>query len=86
MHAHHTRAGGRESELLELLLECTSNSSTTFVDVFTPGELGYPCIRIPSILLAGDNRTLLAFAEVLAAPAPCHESLPPPFRLNALSR
>ena len=24
---------------------------------------GYPCIRIPSILLAGDNRTLNAFAE-----------------------
>lgn len=45
-----------------MLASCTSN--TTFVDVFTPGELGYPCIRIPSILLAGDNTTLFAFAEV----------------------
>jgi hypothetical protein len=32
-------------------------------EVFTPGEGGYPCIRIPSIILAGDNRTLNAFAE-----------------------
>jgi sialidase-1 len=34
-----------------------------FVPVFTPGELDYPCIRIPSLLLVNDN-TLLAFAEV----------------------
>lgn len=33
------------------------------VEVFTPGELGYPCIRIPSILLSGDGLTLNAFAE-----------------------
>jgi len=32
-------------------------------EVFVPGELGYPCIRIPSVILGGDNRTLLAFAE-----------------------
>ena len=32
-------------------------------EVFVPGELGYVCIRIPSITLAGDNKTLLAFAE-----------------------
>jgi len=32
-------------------------------EVFVPGELGYPCIRIPSIALAGDGRTLNAFAE-----------------------
>ena len=32
-------------------------------EVFVPGELGYPCIRIPSIILAGDNSTMLAFAE-----------------------
>ncbi len=32
-------------------------------EVFVPGELGYVCIRIPSIALAGDNKTLLAFAE-----------------------
>ena len=32
-------------------------------EVFVPGELGYPCIRIPSIILGGDNSTLLAFAE-----------------------
>lgn len=32
-------------------------------EVFTPGMLGYPCIRIPSILLHADNRTLNAFAE-----------------------
>lgn len=32
--------------------------------VFTSGELSYPCIRIPAILLGGDNQTLLAFAEV----------------------
>eukprot|EP00041_Stephanoeca_diplocostata_P035691 m.1268133 g.1268133 ORF g.1268133 m.1268133 type:complete len:454 (-) comp24744_c0_seq13:7009-8370(-) len=31
--------------------------------VFVPGELGYPCIRIPSIALSGDGRTLNAFAE-----------------------
>jgi hypothetical protein len=32
-------------------------------EVFTPGELGYPCIRIPSVSLSGDNMTLNAFAE-----------------------
>jgi hypothetical protein len=79
MHAHHTRAGGRESELLELLLECTSNSSTTFVDVFTPGELGYPCIRIPSILLAGDNRTLLPLPRCLQHQHPATSLFPLPF-------
>eukprot|EP00730_Choanoeca_flexa_P017280 TRINITY_DN8301_c0_g1_i4.p1 TRINITY_DN8301_c0_g1~~TRINITY_DN8301_c0_g1_i4.p1 ORF type:complete len:443 (+),score=45.00 TRINITY_DN8301_c0_g1_i4:37-1365(+) len=47
-------------ELVQILAECESN--TTFVDVFTPGELGYPCIRIPSIVLAG-NSTLIAMAE-----------------------
>ena len=26
-----------------------------YVPVFTPGELGYNCIRIPAILLAGNN-------------------------------
>eukprot|EP00054_Salpingoeca_dolichothecata_P015800 m.91606 g.91606 ORF g.91606 m.91606 type:complete len:447 (-) comp21663_c0_seq5:367-1707(-) len=51
----------RESQLVNILAECTSN--TTFVNVFTPGEGGYPCIRIPAILLAGDNKTLLAYAE-----------------------
>jgi hypothetical protein len=55
----------RAEQLTEVLASCTSN--TTFVDVFTPGELGYPCIRIPSILLAGDNTTLFAFAEVRRA-------------------
>ncbi len=34
-----------------------------FVPVFTPGELGYPCIRIPSLLLVDDEK-LLAIAEV----------------------
>lgn len=38
--------------------------SAPFVPVFTPGEGGYPCIRIPSILLSNDGHTLLAFAEV----------------------
>lgn len=32
-------------------------------EVFTPGEGGYPCIRIPSVALSGDNITLNAFAE-----------------------
>ena len=33
-----------------------------FVPVFISGEAGYPCIRIPSVLLVGDE-ALLAFAE-----------------------
>ena len=52
----------RQEQLEQVLAVC--NSNTTFVNVFTPGELGYPCIRIPSILIGGDNKTLLAFAEV----------------------
>ncbi|EDQ86314.1 uncharacterized protein MONBRDRAFT_28502 [Monosiga brevicollis MX1] len=51
----------REQEILDVIADCDVNR--TQIAVFTPGELGYPCIRIPSILLAGDNRTLLAFAE-----------------------
>lgn len=35
-----------------------------YVPVFTPGEMGYPCIRIPSILLGPGGVTLHAFAEV----------------------
>eukprot|EP01048_Picozoa_sp_COSAG05_P004327 COSAG05_NODE_228_length_13388_cov_2.850403_2_plen_794_part_00 len=37
--------------------------SVYHAEVFVPGEGGYPCIRIPSVALAGDNRTLNAFAE-----------------------
>lgn len=40
-----------------------ANSSHYLSEVFTPGELGYPCIRIPSVALAGDNKSLNAFAE-----------------------
>ena len=33
------------------------------MDVFTPGEGGYPCIRIPAIVMSEDKKTLFAFAE-----------------------
>ena len=33
------------------------------LQVFVPGEAGYPCIRIPSLVLAGDGKTLNALAE-----------------------
>jgi hypothetical protein len=38
----------------------------SFVQVFGPGDGGYPCIRIPSLLTVND--TLLAFAEVAILP------------------
>lgn len=37
--------------------------SLPYVPVFTPGEAGYPCIRIPSMVLAPDDSTLIAYAE-----------------------
>ena len=42
------------STLLFLLLShpLPAHAALNFTPVFTPGELGYPCIRIPSILLA----------------------------------
>lgn len=45
-----------------LFLVVGVNGALPFTPVFTPGELGYPCIRIPSLLLV-DN-ALLALAEV----------------------
>jgi sialidase-1 len=45
--------------LVILLANIAAVEHTT---VFSPGEAGYNCIRIPSILLV-DNATLLAFAE-----------------------
>lgn len=59
----------RDAQILQILRTCKlpprppppvySNAT----EVFVPGEGGYPCIRIPSIALAGDNQTLNAFAE-----------------------
>jgi hypothetical protein len=40
-----------------------ADTSVYEAEVFVPGEGGYPCIRIPSVALAGDNKTLNAFAE-----------------------
>ena len=40
----------------------TSTAAVNFTPVFTPGEEGYPCIRIPSLILVQSQ--LLAFAEV----------------------
>ena len=50
--------------LLVLHAVCTQLQlqASTSVDVFTPGEGGYPCIRIPSIVET-PNHTLVAFAE-----------------------
>eukprot|EP00051_Salpingoeca_urceolata_P005891 m.78442 g.78442 ORF g.78442 m.78442 type:complete len:467 (-) comp14586_c0_seq2:288-1688(-) len=61
-HSHYEKGTSyctRDAQLAQVQAECVSN--ITLVDVFTPGELGYPCIRIPSIILIED--TLLAFAE-----------------------
>ena len=41
--------------------QCKANIS--FTPVFGPGMLGYPCIRIPAVVLTPAN-VLLAFAEV----------------------
>ena len=55
----------RQEQLEQVLAVC--NSNTTFVNVFTPGELGYPCIRIPSILIAKEaGNELIAWLESAA--------------------
>ena len=65
----------RNSEILAILKTCklpppapppappAPRVFSNATEVFTPGEGGYPCIRIPSIALAGDGTTLNAFAE-----------------------
>ena len=45
-----------------VFLMTTLGVNLNAVDVFTPGEGGYPCIRIPSIVETS-NHTLVAFAE-----------------------
>ncbi|EGD83596.1 hypothetical protein PTSG_04204 [Salpingoeca rosetta] len=50
----------RDEQIRAVIADCEAN--VTLVDVFTPGEAGYPCIRIPSLVLVGDG-SLLAFAE-----------------------
>eukprot|EP00038_Savillea_parva_P011514 m.198036 g.198036 ORF g.198036 m.198036 type:complete len:464 (-) comp20324_c0_seq1:39-1430(-) len=59
----------RDTQMKQILASCKLPPAppppvyANATEVFTPGELGYPCIRIPSISLAGDNMTLNAFAE-----------------------
>eukprot|EP01064_Diplonema_japonicum_P035167 TRINITY_DN7539_c0_g1_i1.p1 TRINITY_DN7539_c0_g1~~TRINITY_DN7539_c0_g1_i1.p1 ORF type:complete len:455 (+),score=81.24 TRINITY_DN7539_c0_g1_i1:49-1365(+) len=53
----------RSEELASQLKACQA-TNTTFVEVFTPYEGGYPCIRIPAIVsIPTMNNRLLAFAE-----------------------
>lgn len=77
-HLHYRNGSGaayctRDKQITTILKTCKlpptpppppyANSSHYLSEVFTPGESGYPCIRIPSIALAGDNKSLNAFAE-----------------------
>lgn len=48
--------------LLHAAPQAIADPPLNFTPVFTPHEGGYPCIRIPSLLLVG-NKVLLAFAE-----------------------
>jgi sialidase-1 len=61
-----------------------ANSSAYESVVFAPGEGGYPCIRIPSVALAGDNVTLNAFAECRNFTGDGCFPLHPPHTPNAL--
>ena len=47
---------------LWIAILCAASVLSQRVDVFTGGQEGYACYRIPSILLTANN-TLLAFAE-----------------------
>jgi hypothetical protein len=52
-------------EMMLLLLLITLHTSSALkvnTTVFQPGELGYPCIRIPAMIAV--KNSLLAFAEV----------------------
>eukprot|EP00048_Salpingoeca_helianthica_P015629 m.227715 g.227715 ORF g.227715 m.227715 type:complete len:362 (+) comp17295_c0_seq1:146-1231(+) len=44
-----------------LIAPSVAQEPLTFVPVFRPGELGYPCIRIPALMSV--NKLLLAYAE-----------------------
>jgi hypothetical protein len=75
LNANHTayRSGkdfcSRGAQIAEILRTCRlppappAPAYANATEVFVPGEGGYPCIRIPSIALAGDGTTLNAFAE-----------------------
>ena len=60
----------RDAEIAKIVAQCVlppppppPPPPSNATEVFVPGEGGYPCIRIPSVILAPDNRTLVALAE-----------------------
>ena len=53
----------RGVELRALIDSCEASPETSFVEVFTPFEGGYPCIRIPAIIRMPQLNRIIAFAE-----------------------